>query len=171
MDLRYLLPPLIKLLLPSFHSHPHLTFLDHHFYILLVLKFVFSLLIAIGTILFLFFSVKLSHNKTLKRVAVYLRGRNFSVLVALSLFCSLYLSPLHFWMGYPLILCLSPWEILVCDLMKWVFNSLYHILDAIPDLTIICITQQEVEAEVEGHTGQVQVNLEDEAVVVLIDDD
>ncbi|KAM7490860.1 hypothetical protein LguiA_033781 [Lonicera macranthoides] len=181
MDLRYLLAPLIKLVISSFFSSPRL--LDHqsdHYILILLLKYVSSLLIAILTLLFLLFSIKLS----LARAAVYLRGRNFSVLVALSLLCSVFLAPAHFWMVYPLILFISPWESLVFNVIKWVFSWLYRTLEAIPDLTIVCITQQqkedhhrqvEVEAEIdvlEGHTGQEQVNLEEagDAFAVLIND-
>lgn len=179
MDLRYLLAPFLKLLLPSFLAnllHPQPPLYLH--YILLLLKLLSSFLIAILTILFLFFSIKPS----LVRAAVYLRGRNFSALVALSLLSALFLSSAHFWMLYPLILCLSPWESFIFKVMKWVFSWLYHTLEAIPDLTIVCITQQqdhhmqvevEVEAEIDGleeHTSQEQVNLEEagDAFVVLI---
>ena len=144
MDLRYLLAPFLKLLLPSFLvnsrlSQPQPRLYSHYTH--LVLKLVFSLLIAILTILFLFVSIKIS----LARPAVYLRGPNFSVLVALSLLCSVFLSPAHFWMVYPLILCLSPWEFLVFKVIKWVFNWIYQRLEAIPNLTIVCTTQQEEE--------------------------
>ncbi|KAM7494013.1 hypothetical protein LguiB_028622 [Lonicera macranthoides] len=193
-DLSYILAPLFKRIISSFFSNPqllgHQPSLHHSHYILRLLKFVFSLLIAILTTLFLFFSVKLSLSTTLARAAVYLRGQNFSVLVALLLLCSVFLSPAHFWMVYPLILCLSPWEFLAFKVIEWVFNWLYHTLEAIPDLTIVCITQQdedhhiqvevdvdvEVQAEAEfdglvGHTGQEQVNLEEACVVLIAADD
>ncbi|KAM7494010.1 hypothetical protein LguiB_028619 [Lonicera macranthoides] len=160
MDVRYLLAPFFKPIIYSFFSNPQLLGHQSH-YILRLLKFFFSLLIAILTNLFLFFAVKLSLSTALARAAVYLRGRNFSVLVAL---------------------------LLLCSVIKWVFNWLYHTLEAISDLTIVCITQQEedhhiqvevddeVQAEaefdgLEGHTGQEQVNLEEACVVLIAADD
>ncbi|KAM7494012.1 hypothetical protein LguiB_028621 [Lonicera macranthoides] len=188
MDFRYLLPLFIKLLLLSFLANP--PRFQYSQYILLVLKLVSSLLIAILTILVLFFSIEPSRAGA----AVHLRGKNFSALGALSLLCSVFLSPHHFSMVYPLILCLSPWDSLILKGMKWVFSwlypwdslilkgmkwvftCLYHRLEAIPDLTIVCITQQEendhiqiqvqvqVEDEIDGledDPGQVQANLEE----------
>lgn len=181
IDLRYGIPPLICLIL-LFFQNPESTpwnqngaLETHHHAILAILLL---LILAMTILFFLFTSIKLPLSVSTKPIRLHVG--DFSCGVAILLVASFIFPPPLFWpVGYPLVICITPWYGLLLNPLKQLHCWLCHTLRAIPPLIIICIAQQheslepehprvEIEVlDIEGQPMQGQSCLEDDFVVVV----
>ncbi|PWA97750.1 hypothetical protein CTI12_AA026660 [Artemisia annua] len=118
VDLRYLLLPLATLLI-AFSLYAY----------------------AIFTVFLLFVSIKVPLRLHLStRYFVHFQAIDLSVSVTVCFLCLMFLSTPHFWIVNPvLMLCVSPWEDLLFDLLKSCFWWSYRNLKAIRILEFLCI--------------------------------
>ena len=158
VELRHLVPPLLNLLLVFLQNlqvgNIFQVDSDDH----LMLKLVFFLFIAVVTFLFLFTSIKLRLTVRATAGAIHLGAEDFSFPVAILLLCSIFLSPQHFWVGYPIIFSISIWYASVFNLVKRFFIWFYHTLQELPTLIVTCFIQEQDEhPEQEPPVGVVEV--------------
>jgi hypothetical protein len=87
---------------------------------------------------------------TLQHPFMYLRTRHFSLSWALSLLASLIFPPPIFWLVFPILVIISPWDKRLLSLLLEFYNT----LQALPARIILCVPQRDhhqEESEPEPH--------------------
>ncbi|KAA8525969.1 hypothetical protein F0562_007931 [Nyssa sinensis] len=158
MDLRYVVPPIIHLIFKLLHfqmkpwvHYDDLWKTDQ----LSIGNIAFLLLIIIATLLFLLIYIKLPLHITID--SIHLQAGDFSGPLAISLLCLIFLPQPYFWTAFPIIICISPWFNSLLNLLQHFLYSFYLTLEVIPNLNIICFTQQEENLETEPAQVEVEV--------------
>jgi hypothetical protein len=142
IDLRYAIPAVISLIFVVLPSEDD----DHNFgiatlgYPIFVMVCLF-LAILISVLLFTSFNLPL----TLERPLIYLRTRHFSLCWALSLLASLIFPPPQFWLVFPILVIISPWDKKLLGLLLKFYNT----LQALPARIILCFPQRDHQEESE----------------------
>ncbi|KAE8055509.1 hypothetical protein FH972_012344 [Carpinus fangiana] len=130
IDLRYGVPAAISLifvLLPS-EDNPWINQNDN-----LGINPIFVVVVAIVVMLFFLFT---SINLPLTLEPIFLMTRHFSLSWTLSLLASLLFPPSHFWLLFPILVLLSPWD--TCTMLLDCFHTT---LQALPARITLCVPQ------------------------------
>ncbi|KAE8055507.1 hypothetical protein FH972_012342 [Carpinus fangiana] len=146
-DLRYVVPAVISIffvVLPSEDNHRiqrdilGIPSLEDPIFVMMV----FLVLAGVISVL-LFTSVNLP--LTLERPLIYLQIRHFSLSFALSLLASLIFPPSQFWLFFPILVIISPWDKKLLGLLLKFYNT----LQALPARIILCFPQRDHQEESE----------------------
>ncbi|KAL5750783.1 hypothetical protein ACOSP7_025386 [Xanthoceras sorbifolium] len=145
IDLRYLFPPLLNLILFLFlTSHGGKFYWDLQNVVAAILQYtvlnflLLMLAVLFLLLLFLFTPIKLP----LTAKPIRLRTGKFSALLALAILASIILQPLLFWVAYSFLIIISPGYKKLWSLFKHFFNWLRQNLQSFPTIFIVCFTQQ-----------------------------
>ncbi|KAL5817475.1 hypothetical protein ACOSQ3_025853 [Xanthoceras sorbifolium] len=144
VDLRYVFPPLINLMLLLF-----LTSENGSIFVLVntaskfdQYPFLNMALLVIAVFLFVVFlltSIKLP----LTAHPITVRAGHFSGPLTFSLFASIFFPPPLFYIAYLIVIITSPWHGMLWNLQKCIFKWFYQNLQSIPTLVVSCAQQQD----------------------------
>ncbi|GFZ00851.1 hypothetical protein Acr_14g0004860 [Actinidia rufa] len=125
--------------------------------------------LAIFISLFLLTSVKLPLDVSVIAEPIRIRAGDFSIPLAVSVMASLFLPERLFWLGFGIVICVSPWHSLVSDLVVGFLWRVWAILWTITVLIISCIVQKNPQVEVVEDIGgcppEEQPSLESDSVL------
>ncbi|KAL5815066.1 hypothetical protein ACOSQ3_025861 [Xanthoceras sorbifolium] len=158
IDLRYLFPPLLNLILFVFlTSHHGKSYCDQHDTAIQILqypifKLPFFMLSILLLLIFLFTSIKLP----LTAKPIRLRTGKFSALLAMATIASVVLPPSLFWLVYLFLIVAFPWYGILWILFKHLFNCLRHTLQSVPTIFIVCVTRNDQQNSSEPAATQVE---------------
>ena len=93
-------------------------------------------------------SVKLPLHISVIAEPIQIRAGDFSVPLAVSVIASLVLPRHLFWIGFGIVICVSPWHGLVSHFVVGFLYGVWEILRGIPVLIICCFAQQHPQVEV-----------------------
>ncbi|GFZ00852.1 hypothetical protein Acr_14g0004870 [Actinidia rufa] len=100
---------------------------------------------------------------------IRIRVGDFSIPLAVSVMASLFLPQRLFWVGFGIVICVSPWHSLFSDLVVGFLWRVWAILRTIPVLIISCIVQKNPQVEVVEDIGgcprEEQPSLESDSVL------
>ncbi|GMQ04600.1 hypothetical protein CsSME_00049960 [Camellia sinensis var. sinensis] len=148
LDLRFLVPALINLILFLLQDHYHNPISNPN------LWFIF---ISIVTLLFLLISVKLPLHVSVTIEPVRIQPGDFSGPLAVALIASVFFPKSLLWVGYGTIMCITPWHGLVLDSIVKIIWWIWEIIQAIPVLIISCIVVHQHQQEGEPKPHQVEL--------------
>ncbi|KAB9428335.1 hypothetical protein FH972_027036 [Carpinus fangiana] len=149
IDLRYVVPAVISIFFVVLPSENNLPIPHNNLGIIPSLGdpiFVMvSLVLAVVIFVFLF----TSFNLPLTVKPIYLRTRHFSLSWTLSLLASLIFPPSHFWLFFPILVIMSPWDTMLLDRVI-----------SLPARIIFCVPQrQREESEPQPPPPQVAIQV------------
>lgn len=151
VDLRYLFPPLMNLIiLALLTSHVNAWIIfefngEHP-----ILKLAFLLLAIFMLFLFLLTSITINLRFTVHPITV--RSGYFSAPLTLSLLASILLPPPLFWVAYFVIIISFPWHGMLWNLLKYIFKWFVISLQSCSTLVITCSTLQQEATPAPGIT-------------------
>ncbi|GFZ00848.1 hypothetical protein Acr_14g0004830 [Actinidia rufa] len=166
VDLRFVVLAVINLSLFLQHHHqngksnwdPNESILNLNFWVL-----------PIFISLFLLTSVKLPLDVSVIIEPIRIQAGEFSIPLAVSVMASLFLPQSLFWVGFGIVICVSPWHNLFSDLVVGFLCQYWTILRAVPVLIISCIVQKNSQVEVVEDIGgcplELQPSLESDSVL------
>ncbi|KAL5815054.1 hypothetical protein ACOSQ4_025695 [Xanthoceras sorbifolium] len=151
IDLRFVFPPLVNLILFLFLTSPYgksdnWELQDGTAFEILqfpISKLPFLMLLILLLLFFLFTSITLP----LTANPIRLRAGNFSALLALAIVASLMLPPSLFWFSYLFLIMLAPLYGKLWSLFKHFFSWLRRISQSFPTIFIIFSTQNQENQE------------------------
>ena len=154
IDLRFLFPPLVNLILFVFLTSHHAKSYWNQDEILQypILKLPFLMLSILLLLIILFTSIKLP----LTAKPIRLHTGRFSALLAMAIVASIILPPSLFWLAYLFLIVLLPLHGILWNLFKHLFNWFRRTLQSIPTIFIICFTRNQQNTSKPAASHQVE---------------